>query len=154
MADREWEKLARRALVAILAEPHGCAFCDSGTLRGLRPHAEECGFGLAADAVALARPPEPEDPSALQWGIDAHHDDHSQPLCVAWLCRKCHAAVDTHYGRPRRGPYGGRVRDLPRLTIRASQPVLDRYKEMRDQSRLTEHEFFKRMVEHYATEGL
>ena len=86
--------------------------------------------------------------------IDAHHDDHSQPLCVAWLCRKCHAAVDTHYGRPRRGPYGGRVRDLPRLTIRASQPVLDRYKEMRDQSRLTEHEFFKRMVEHYATEGL
>ena len=25
---------------------------------------------------------------------DAHHDDHSQPLVVSWLCRTCHKRVE------------------------------------------------------------
>ncbi len=38
-----------RALAAIISEPFGCAFCDSGKLRNpSKPHDEECGFALAA----------------------------------------------------------------------------------------------------------
>lgn len=45
-----------RALALILAEPYGCAFCDSGKLRNPeRGHADDCGFGVARAAVARAQ---------------------------------------------------------------------------------------------------
>lgn len=49
----------REALQAILKDPHGCAFCDSGKLRRsvadpskLCEHDERCGFKLAQKALA------------------------------------------------------------------------------------------------------
>lgn len=41
-----------KALRAILAEPHGCVFCDSGKLRNpVKHHAIGCGFWLASCAL-------------------------------------------------------------------------------------------------------
>lgn len=41
------------ALRAILKEPYGCVFCDSGKLRNpAKPHDPECGFAMAADAFS------------------------------------------------------------------------------------------------------
>lgn len=34
--------------------------------------------------------------------VQAHHSDYLQPLCVTWLCRRCHAAVHGHTT----GPFG------------------------------------------------
>ena len=43
------------ALRAILAEPYGCVFCDSGKLRNLaKGHTAECCFGLAQVAIGDA----------------------------------------------------------------------------------------------------
>lgn len=40
------------ALQRILAEPYGCAFCDSGKLRNpAKDHDENCGFALARAVV-------------------------------------------------------------------------------------------------------
>lgn len=45
----------RTALLAILADPHGCPFCDSGKLRNPnKGHTDECGFALAQAALAKA----------------------------------------------------------------------------------------------------
>lgn len=42
----------RDALRAILAEPHGCQFCDSGKLRNSeKPHDPNCGFLQASEAL-------------------------------------------------------------------------------------------------------
>ena len=52
-----------RALKAILAEPYGCPFCDSGKLRNpTNDHTETCGFKLAADALLALPPHEGETP--------------------------------------------------------------------------------------------
>lgn len=41
-----------RAVLAILREPYGCAFCDSGKLRNPeKQHDAKCGFWMAACAV-------------------------------------------------------------------------------------------------------
>lgn len=46
----------RRALEALVAEPHGCVFCDSGKLRNPnKPHAPDCGFDMAQTALAAAK---------------------------------------------------------------------------------------------------
>jgi len=43
------------ALKLILAEPHGCPMCDSGTLRNPdKQHWESCGFARAVAVVAQA----------------------------------------------------------------------------------------------------
>lgn len=40
------------ALRAILADPYGCPFCDSGKLRNpTKEHDEACGYCLAAEAL-------------------------------------------------------------------------------------------------------
>lgn len=48
----------RYALELILAEPHGCAFCDSGKLRNpnnpAKGHTDECGFDAAHRALNTA----------------------------------------------------------------------------------------------------
>jgi hypothetical protein len=48
---------ARKALEALLREPHGCPFCDSGKLRNPthpgKQHSLDCGFLLAEKALAL-----------------------------------------------------------------------------------------------------
>jgi hypothetical protein len=42
----------RRALAALLAEPHGCVYCDSGKLRNpAKPHEADCGFLMAERAL-------------------------------------------------------------------------------------------------------
>lgn len=44
----------RRALEAIIAEPDGCVFCDSGKLRNPdKPHTPDCGFALASEILSL-----------------------------------------------------------------------------------------------------
>lgn len=41
------------ALRAILADPYGCRFCDSGKLRDPhRPHDDSCGYRLAEMVIA------------------------------------------------------------------------------------------------------
>jgi hypothetical protein len=41
------------ALRAIVAEPFGCVFCDSGKLRNpAKPHEDDCGFAMAAALVS------------------------------------------------------------------------------------------------------
>jgi hypothetical protein len=43
-----------RALAAILAEPHGCVFCDSGKLRNPdKQHEITCGFDMARAALGI-----------------------------------------------------------------------------------------------------
>lgn len=43
------------ALKAIKAEPYGCPFCDSGTLRNpVKGHNEDCGYHLLEAAIAKA----------------------------------------------------------------------------------------------------
>lgn len=45
---RDFDKI-ETAVRAIMAEPHGCVFCDSGKLRNpKKQHDPMCGFGLAA----------------------------------------------------------------------------------------------------------
>jgi hypothetical protein len=52
----------RDALEALLKDPHGCAFCDSGKLRKsvttgeLCEHEDSCGYKLAQDALATPVP--------------------------------------------------------------------------------------------------
>lgn len=57
----EWRKLARQletALRAILAEPYGCRFCDSGKLRDAKKaHESGCGYGVAEAVLAVPRKP-------------------------------------------------------------------------------------------------
>lgn len=46
---------ARHALEAILADPYGCRFCDSGKLRNAdKGHDPECGYALAQRATAVS----------------------------------------------------------------------------------------------------
>jgi len=46
----------RNALKAIMAEPHGCVFCDSGKLRNPnKDHDPACGYALALDALGEAK---------------------------------------------------------------------------------------------------
>lgn len=46
---------ATTALHAILADPHGCRFCDSGVLRDpAKEHDHSCGFELARAALAAS----------------------------------------------------------------------------------------------------
>lgn len=43
----------RAALKAILDEPHGCVFCDSGKLRNpSKDHDPKCGFAMAQRELA------------------------------------------------------------------------------------------------------
>lgn len=57
------------ACAAVVDEPHGCVFCDSGKLRNpAKPHEEDCGFALAAGVVAFLR------------AVDQRHDSNSPPL--------------------------------------------------------------------------
>jgi hypothetical protein len=52
---------AIEALRLILAEPFGCPFCDSGTLRNpTKTHTETCGFERARTLLAAALPPAEE----------------------------------------------------------------------------------------------
>ena len=30
--------------------------------------------------------------------MHAHHEDHSKPLDIQWLCSLCHSKVDPNYG--------------------------------------------------------
>lgn len=100
---------ARNALEAILADPYGCPFCDSGKLRGTKPHDANCGFKMAQDALA-ATPAQAEPPGtrtlieecrrALSeelsaWDLDPplHHVKQAHDKCVAWL-----AAQGAHHG--------------------------------------------------------
>ena len=39
------------ALRAILLDPYGCTQCDSGKLRGHKPHWVECGYAKAEEAL-------------------------------------------------------------------------------------------------------
>lgn len=49
---RVYAGLYERALRAILADPHGCRFCDSGKLRNPeKDHDETCGYKLAQEAM-------------------------------------------------------------------------------------------------------
>lgn len=43
----------RIALQTILAEPYGCPACDSGKLRGPKPHWDDCGYAKAQTALAV-----------------------------------------------------------------------------------------------------
>ncbi len=45
-------EMYRIALKMILAEPYGCPACDSGKLRGKKPHWDECGYGVAQALLA------------------------------------------------------------------------------------------------------
>lgn len=45
--------------------------------------------------------PEFCDSCFLKRKIDAHHEDHSKPLDVQWLCRKCHIARDKQLAEER-----------------------------------------------------
>jgi hypothetical protein len=70
--DRKDAEIAqlRQALEAILAEPHGCVFCDSGLLRCDNPnfksfykgerkeHESDCGFAMARAALSSTTPKE------------------------------------------------------------------------------------------------
>jgi hypothetical protein len=52
MSKRQAELQA--ALEAILAEPYGCCFCDSGKLRNSdKQHDPACGFAMARKALAI-----------------------------------------------------------------------------------------------------
>lgn len=49
------------ALQALIKEPHGCVFCDSGKLRNpARDHEETCGFAKARAALSQASSGETE----------------------------------------------------------------------------------------------
>lgn len=48
------EAQLEKALTAILADPYGCVFCDSGKLRNpSKPHTPTCGFALARAIVPV-----------------------------------------------------------------------------------------------------
>jgi len=50
--DRTQVKPLEDALKAILADPTGCAFCDSGRLRSpVKGHDRECGFRMAEEVL-------------------------------------------------------------------------------------------------------
>lgn len=44
----------------------------------------------AVKAGRLVTPDTCSECSQVAWVV-AHHDDHSKPLDVRWLCRRCHA---------------------------------------------------------------
>lgn len=56
LSEVEWRtREVRAALQAILADPHGCVFCDSGRLRNPeKDHRPECGYALAVKALGGA----------------------------------------------------------------------------------------------------
>lgn len=57
---------AQEAVEAILKEPYGCPFCDSGKLRSPdKDHLPNCGFLLAAKFAALAPAAEPAAPKEV-----------------------------------------------------------------------------------------
>lgn len=45
---------AEDAIRGLLAEPHGCAFCDSGLLRSDKPHAKDCPYEVAINLIMPA----------------------------------------------------------------------------------------------------
>jgi hypothetical protein len=52
------ESRLRAALEAILREPYGCPFCNSGKLRNpLKTHTDDCGYALAPAALAEKEAP-------------------------------------------------------------------------------------------------
>lgn len=58
------DRSLRAALERILAEPYGCSFCDSGKLRNpVKPHEEDCGFAMAAAALARPMKAVPREPT-------------------------------------------------------------------------------------------
>lgn len=53
--DQDRIKPLENAISAILREPYGCPFCDSGVLRNpSKQHDSNCGFYMAQKAVAAA----------------------------------------------------------------------------------------------------
>jgi len=42
----------RDALQTIVDTPFGCPMCDSGALRGTKPHWDDCGYGKAQALLA------------------------------------------------------------------------------------------------------
>lgn len=49
---RDFDKI-EAALRAVITEPHGCVFCDSGKLRNpAKPHDPTCGFAMASALIA------------------------------------------------------------------------------------------------------
>jgi hypothetical protein len=78
-----WAKLARQ--IAIVADP--------SRPRPDRARAARVAASLAEQLGLLARP------NRCSWCqrrklLERHHDDHSQPLCVIFLCRDCHGIAD------------------------------------------------------------
>lgn len=53
------ESRLRAALEAILREPYGCPFCNSGKLRNpLKTHTDDCGYALAQAALTEKEKPQ------------------------------------------------------------------------------------------------
>lgn len=52
IAAEQQRDTARAVLAAIKRDPHGCPFCDSGVLRGPKPHDPACGFALLNAALS------------------------------------------------------------------------------------------------------
>jgi hypothetical protein len=68
----------RRALEAVLREPHGCPMCDSGKLRNPdKAHWPECPY-LAANQLRTSEPREPEAA-------------RTEPTCKCGIARSIHA---------------------------------------------------------------
>jgi hypothetical protein len=49
-------------------------------------------------------------------GLEAHHYDYDQPLCVTWLCMKCHKAAHAIVGFRDTDPHARQHRDMPPLS--------------------------------------
>lgn len=56
----------------------------------------------------------------------------------------------TGAGRPRVGPRGRAVRDLPRITLRAERVALDAWEAVLKRDDRPAYQVFREMVEHYA----
>jgi hypothetical protein len=71
--------------------------------RWLKEHPERLAAKIALQAAlrrgVLVRPKRCQS-CGIGGRIEVHHEDHTKPLEVVWLCRKCHAATrrkyDTH----------------------------------------------------------
>ena len=70
-----------------------------GSVEGM--NAAHCKVARALKSGRLIRPATCEHCPATD-GIQAHHDDHTKPLDVMWLCPVCHAARHREIGRLRR----------------------------------------------------